>query len=149
MESRQDKRLYFLLNVAQQALRKRMDEDGVARTGLTSAQMGVLFYLAKHDGCLLKDLGRGLGVKNAAITGLVARTEKTGCIKRKASSLDGRATHLHLTAKGHRKLEEIKRLNDELGRELKRGFSESELETVSRFFEHVLTVAKPEEEAER
>jgi MarR family transcriptional regulator, organic hydroperoxide resistance regulator len=146
MEPRQDKRLYFLLNVAQQALRKRMDEDGVARTGLTSAQMGVLFYVAKHDGCLLKDLGQGLGVKNAAITGLVARTEKTGCIKRKASSIDGRATHLHLTAKGQRKLEEIKKLNDELGKELKSGFSESELETVSRFFNHVLTISKRDEE---
>ncbi len=146
MESRQDKRLYFMLNVAQQALRKRMDEDGVSRTGLTSAQMGVLFYVAKHDGCLLKDLGRGLGVKNAAITGLVARTEKTGCLKRKASSVDGRATHLHLTAKGQRKLEEIKKLNDEIGRELKQGFSESELETVSRFFQHVLTVGKRDEE---
>jgi DNA-binding MarR family transcriptional regulator len=145
MEPRQDKRLYFLLNVAQQALRKRMDEDGVARTGLTSAQMGVLFYVAKHDGCLLKDLGRGLGVKNAAITGLVARTEKTGCLKRKASSLDGRATHLHLTAKGQRKLEEIKKLNDELGRELKSGFSESELETVSRFLQHVVAISTPEE----
>lgn len=148
MEPRQDKRLYFLLNVAQQALRKRMDEEGVARTGLTSAQMGVLFYIAKHDGCLLKDLGRGLGVKNAAITGLVARTEKTGCIKRKASSIDGRATHLHLTAKGQRKLEEIKRLNEELGRELKSGFIEAELETVARFFQHVMTVSKRDEEEE-
>lgn len=146
MEPRQDKRLYFLLNVAQQALRKRMDEDGVARTGLTSAQMSVLFYVAKHDGCLLKDLGSGLGVKNAAITGLVARTEKTGCLKRKASSLDGRATHLHLTAKGQRRLEEIKKLNDELGRELKRGFNEAELATVTRFFEHVLDVAKGDED---
>jgi MarR family transcriptional regulator, organic hydroperoxide resistance regulator len=142
MEPRQDKRLYFLLNVAQQALRKHVDEEGMERTGLTSAQMAVLFYIAKHDGCLLKDLGEGLGVKNAAITGLVARTEKTGCIKRKASALDGRATHLHLTAKGQRRLEEIKRLNDELGRSLRSGFSEAELEVVSRFFQHVLDVAK-------
>jgi DNA-binding MarR family transcriptional regulator len=146
MEPRQDKRLYFLLNVAQQALRKRMDEEGLARTGLTSAQMGVLFYLAKHEGCLLKDLGRGLGVKNAAITGLVSRTERTGCIKRKASSVDGRATHLHLTAKGQRKLEEIKKLNDEVARELKQGFSESELETATRFLQHVVSIAKPDEE---
>ncbi|HEY6878918.1 MAG TPA: MarR family transcriptional regulator [Polyangiales bacterium] len=148
MEPRQDKRLYFQLNVAQQALRKRIDEEGLERTGLTSAQMSVLHYLAKHDGCLLKDLGRGLGVKNAAVTGLVARTEKTGCIKRKASSSDGRATHLHLTAKGQRKLEEIKRVNEELSRELRSGFSESELETVSRFFQHVLEVAKKGDEDE-
>jgi len=148
MEQRQDKRLYFLLNVAQQALRKRTDDEGLARTGLTSAQMSVLFYVARHDGCLLKDLGQGLGVKNAAITGLVARTEKTGCIKRKASSVDGRATHLHLTAKGQRKVEEIKKVNEELNRDLRQGFSEAELDTVSRFFKHVIELADPSEQGD-
>jgi DNA-binding MarR family transcriptional regulator len=138
-----DKRLYFSLSVAQQALRKHVDEQGVSRTGLTSAQMGVLFYVAKHDGCLLKELGEGIGVKNAAITGLVARTEKTGCIRRRASSEDGRATHLHLTAKGQKKLEEIHRLNDELHRELKRGFSEEEIAIVLRFLQHVVCVSSP------
>lgn len=136
-----DKRLYFLLSVAQQGLRKHVDEQGLARTGLTSAQMGVLFYVAKHDGCLLKDLAEGIGIKNAAITGLVARTEKTGCIRRRASSEDGRATHLHLTAKGQKKLEEIHKLNEELHRELKRGFDEGEIEIVLRFLRHVAAIA--------
>jgi DNA-binding MarR family transcriptional regulator len=137
-----DKRLYFQLNVAQQALRKHVDEQGVARTGLTSAQMGALFFVAKHDGCLLKDLGEGLGLKNAAITGLVARTEKTGCIRRRASSEDGRATHLHLTAKGQKKLEEIHKLNDELGRALRDGFADEEISVVLRFLQHVVDLAR-------
>jgi DNA-binding MarR family transcriptional regulator len=136
-----DKRLYFLLNMAQQTLRKYVDEQGLSQTGLTSAQMGVLFFLAKHDGCLLKELGEGLGLKNAAITGLVARTEKTGCIRRRASSEDGRATHLHLTAKGQKKLEDIRRLNDELNRALREGFDESELEVVLRFLRHVTQIS--------
>jgi len=137
-----DKRLYFSLSVAQQALRKHVDEQGLARTGLTSAQMGVLFYVAKHDGCLLKELAEGIGVKNAAITGLVARTEKTGNIRRRASSEDGRATHLHLTAKGQKKLEEIHKLNDELHRALRSGFSDGELEVVLRFLQHVTAIAR-------
>jgi DNA-binding MarR family transcriptional regulator len=137
-----EKRLYFSLSVAQQALRKHVDEQGLARTGLTSAQMGVLFYVARHDGCLLKELGEGIGVKSAAITGLVARTEKTGCIRRRASSEDGRATHLHLTAKGHKKLEEIHKLNDELHRALRSGFSDAEIEVVLRFLQHVTAIAR-------
>jgi DNA-binding MarR family transcriptional regulator len=137
-----EKRLYFSLSVAQQALRKHVDEQGLARTGLTSAQMGVLFYVAKHDGCLLKELAEGVGIKNAAITGLVARTEKTGCIRRRASSEDGRATHLHLTAKGQKKLEEIMKLNEELHRELKKGFSEQEIEVVLRFLQHVAAISR-------
>lgn len=137
-----DKRLYFSLSVAQQALRKHVDEQGLARTGLTSAQMGVLFYVAKHDGCLLKELAEGIGIKNAAITGLVARTEKTGNIRRRASSEDGRATHLHLTAKGQKKLEEIHKLNDELHRALRSGFDEGEIEIVLRFLQHAAAIAR-------
>jgi DNA-binding MarR family transcriptional regulator len=137
-----EKRLYFLLNAAPQALRKHVDEQAIARVGLTSAQMGVLFYLAKHEGCLLKELGQGLALKNAAITGLVARTEKTGCIRRRASSEDGRATHLYLTAKGHKKLEEIQRLNEELNRTLRAGFSDGEIEIVLRFLRHVADISR-------
>lgn len=137
-----DKRLYFLLSTAQQGLRKYVDEQGVERTGLTSAQMGVLFYLEHHDGCLLKELGEGVGVKNAAITGLVARTERTGCIRRRASAEDGRATQVFITAKGHKKLDEIKRLNDELGRRLREGFEEREIAVVLRFLRHVADIAQ-------
>jgi len=136
------KRLYFQLNVAQQALRKHVDEQGVLRTGLTSAQMGVLFFVAKHDGCLLKELGEGIGLKNAAITGLVARTEKTGCLRRRASTEDGRATHLHLTSKGQKKLEEIQKLNEELNLALRAGFAEQEIDLVLRFLQHVVDLAR-------
>lgn len=141
-----DKRLYFLLNVAQQAIRKRVDDDALARVGLTSAQCGVLFFVAKHDGCLLKELAEGLGLKNAAITGLVARTEKTGCLRRDASPDDARATKLHLTAKGQRKLREIGALNQTLQARLTEGFAESELALIARFLEHVIAVGKERDE---
>lgn len=137
-----DSRLYFLLNVAQQALRQRVDRECLERVGLTSAQAGLLFYVARHEGCLLKDVATGLGLKNAAITGLVARVEKTGCVRREASAEDARATRLLLTAKGQKKLLAIKQLNDELNARLRRGFAVSEVEVVSRFLRHVLTVAE-------
>jgi len=137
-----DRRLYFLLNVAQQAIRKRVDDEALERVGLTSAQCGALFYVAKHDGCLLKELAEGLGLKNAAITGLVARTEKTGCLRRDPSPDDARATKLHLTPKGQRKLREIQALNQTLQARLSEGFDESELSLVARFLEHVVAVGR-------
>ena len=135
-----DRRLYFLLNVAQQAIRKRVDDEALERVGLTSAQCGALFYVAKHDGCLLKELAEGLGLKNAAITGLVARTEKTGCLRRDPSPDDARATKLHLTPKGQRKLREIHTLNQELQRSLTEGFSTGELDVVLRFLQHTIAL---------
>jgi len=141
-----DRRLYFLLNVAQQALRQRVDRECLERVGLTSAQTGLLFYVAKHEGCLLKEVASGLGLKSAAITGLVTRCEKTGCIKRQGSSSDARATTLHLTAKGQKKLLEIKRLNEELGTRLRRGFAGEEIEVVLRFLEHVRELGRGDEQ---
>lgn len=137
--------MYFLLNAAPQALRQRVDRECLERVGLTSAQAGVLFFLAKHDGCLLKELSEGLHVKSAAITGLVARTERTGCIRRQTSGEDARATQLFLTAKGQKKLLEIKRLNQALSDALRAGFSEAEVDVVLRFLSHVLALSSAAE----
>jgi DNA-binding MarR family transcriptional regulator len=140
----QDRRLFFLLNSAQQALRQRVDRECLARVGLTSAQMGLLYYVAKHDGCVLKELASGLRLKSAAVTGLLTRTEATGCVRREVSRADARATKLHLTAKGQRKLLEIRRLNESFNEQLRSGFSASEIELVLRFLRHVHELAAGE-----
>lgn len=132
-----DERLYHLLNTAQYRLRGYVDEQALARTGLTSAWMGLLFFVAKNEGCALSAAARALGVKNAAMTGLVARAEKTGSIKRRPSREDARATQLFLTAKGRRKLDDVRRLNEELDRALRAGFTEDEIALVVRFLQHV------------
>jgi DNA-binding MarR family transcriptional regulator len=139
-----DERLYFLLSSAQQSLRQKVDQECVARVGLTSAQAGLLFYVAQHDCCALGELAQGLGVKNAAITGLVARTEKTGCIRREVSRDDARSAQLHLTAKGQKKLGEIKRLNTSFNERLRGDFSSSEIDLVLRFLRHVRALATPD-----
>ena len=137
-----DDRLYFSLHVAQQSLRQRVDRDCVERVGLTSAQAGLLFYVAQHDGCALSELARGLQLKPAAVTGLVGRTEKTGCIRRETSRDDARTTKLHLTAKGQKKLGEIKRLNEGFNQQLRAGFTPAEIATVLRFLSHVRELAR-------
>src|SRR5262245_21962764 len=113
-----DRRLYFALVTAAQSLRQHVDSQSIDRLGLTSAQAGVLFYVAAHEGCLLKDLAKGLALKSSAITGLVERTERTGCVRRRESPDDGRATRLELTAKGRKQPDTLRHLNDELYRQL-------------------------------
>ena len=134
-----EKRLYFLLNLAQHALRKHVDGQSLKRLGLTSAQMGVLQFLARRESCTLGELAVGIGVKNAAITGLMARTERTGCIVSRKSREDARATEIVLTTKGRDKVREVKALNHELNAQLRGGFSDDEIDVVLRFLEHVLT----------
>lgn len=142
-----ERRLFLLINRAQHALQKRVDDEALRRIGLTSAQMGVLLFLAKNDGCLLKELGDGLGLKNAAITGLVARTESTGCCERRESPDDGRATQVFITAKGKKKLAQIAPLNEELNRFLRQDLSTAELEVVLRFLNGVLRKSQSPDEA--
>ena len=132
-----DERLYYQLNTAQHELRQFVDKEALARTGLTSVQMGLLFFVAKHDGCLQKDAGRGLGLKDATVTGLIARTERAGVIRRRSSPEDGRATQLFLTAKGRRLLTEVHELNRELNTALRGKFSSEEIAVVLRFLNHV------------
>ncbi|HVJ93247.1 MAG TPA: MarR family transcriptional regulator [Labilithrix sp.] len=133
-----ERRLFLLLNRAQHALKSYVDAEALKETGLTSAQMSVLLYLAKHDGCLLKELGEGLGLKNAAMTGLVARTESTGCCRRRESPEDGRATQVFLTPKGRATLAKVARLNDDLNRLLREGYSDEDIDLVLRFLNDVL-----------
>jgi DNA-binding MarR family transcriptional regulator len=137
-----EERLYYLLNIAQHELRKFVDSEALARTGLTSARMGLLFFVAKNDGTFLSAVGKGLGLKNAAVTGLVARTEKTGVIQRKASPDDRRASQLFLTAKGRRQLDAIRKLNEELNAALREGFTPEEIAVVVRFLNHVRSLPR-------
>ena len=139
---RADKRLYFSFNIAQQSLRQRVDRECIARLGLTSAQAGLLFYVAQNEGCLMKELADGLGIKSAAVTGLVARTEKTGCVRRQVSSDDGRANTLHLTSRGQHKLVQIKQLNESFNERLRAGFSPDEVEVLLRFFDHAVALSR-------
>jgi DNA-binding MarR family transcriptional regulator len=132
-----DQRLYFALNVATQALRQYVDARCMQLLGLTSAQAGVLFYVSAHDGCLLKDLAHGLELKSSAITGLVERTERTGCIRRASNEQDARATRVELTSIGRKKLAQLRKLNAQLNAQLRGEFSDKEIDTVLRFLSHV------------
>jgi len=67
----------------------------------------------------------------------LARTEKTGVIRRRTSADDRRAAQLFLTPKGRRLLGEIHQLNQELNAALREGFSSEELAVVMRFLRHV------------
>jgi MarR family transcriptional regulator, organic hydroperoxide resistance regulator len=133
-----ERRLYFLLNLATQVLRRRVDESALSRTGLTSAQLGVLQFLATNEGCKLAELARGVGVKQSAIGGLVERTERTGCIRTQRGQEDARSTQVYLSPKGRKLLTQMAELNRELNTQLRGDFSDAEIEVVLRFLNHVL-----------
>ena len=92
-------RLIYKLSLAQHQLMKSADL-AFKEASVSTTQLGVLFFLRKNPGALLKDVSDALGVNASAITALIARMEDAGLVQRQPSSDDQRAIHLFATASG-------------------------------------------------
>ena len=130
-----DRRLIFLLNVAQRRVQRF-----VARRpprDVTAAQAGLLFVLGRRDGLLLGEAGAALDLGMPGISGLVERTVEAGLIEKRGDPDDGRAWRLWLTAAGRRALARAKAGAAELNARLMEGFSEAEIDIVARWLASV------------
>ena len=139
-----DRRLYYKLNQAQHLLSKRVDAELAGALGIKTAQLGAVFFLLKHDGCMLKEISTGLGLNNSAITTLVVRMEKGGLLTRESCSVDGRSYRIHLTNKAKSIGQKAIPVARELNSMLAQGFSDEEIDTVIRFLDSVISMAKEE-----
>src|SRR5215475_9452618 len=131
-----DRRLIFLLNVAQRRLQRHLAGEGGA---VTAAQSGLLFVLGKRDGVPMGEAGAALDLGMPGMSGLVERTVAAGLIEKRADPDDGRAWRLWLTPAGRRALARAKAGVAELNARLTKGFSESEIDVVARWLRHVQT----------
>ena len=129
---RTDRRLIFLLNVAQRRLQRfvaAQTRDG----GVTSAQSGLLFVLGRTDGVLMGEAGAALDLGMPGISGLAERMVEAGLIEKRADPADGRAWRLFLTVSGRKALARTKARVAELTARLTEGFSATEIDIVSRW----------------
>ncbi|WP_300675191.1 MarR family transcriptional regulator [Desulfoluna sp.] len=138
MEETNDRRIFFLINRSRHALLKWADALLVEKLSVTSAQLAALFLLQHEDGCLLKELSKGLGLNNSAITGLVTRMEKGGLIEKHSCPEDGRAFRVYITPKGMETAAASLPLIDHFNAVAAEGFTPDEMETVCRFLSSVI-----------
>ena len=131
-----DRRLIYLLNVAQRRVQRLV---AGRRRGATPAQSGLLFVLGKQDGLAMGEAGAGLDLGPPGISGLAERMMEAGLIKRLADPADGRAARLWLTAAGRKELARAKTSAAEINARLMDGFSEAEIDIVSRWLKAVQT----------
>ena len=131
-----DRRLIFLLNVAQRRLQRYLAGE-TQKGGVTAAQSGLLFVLGKRDGVLMGEAGAALDLGMPGISGLVERSVEAGLIAKRADPDDGRASRLWLTQAGKRALAKAKAGVAELNARLMEGFSEREIDVVARWLSHV------------
>ncbi len=127
-----DRRLVYLLNVGHRRL-QRWIQARTADSGVTAAQSGVLFHLARQDGALIGEVGQALDAAPSAMSGLADRMVEAGLIERRPDRRDGRAWRLFLTPAGHRALVEAKNGLADINARLSAGFSEDEMRIVARW----------------
>jgi DNA-binding MarR family transcriptional regulator len=132
MSSRQDRRLAFLLNVAQRRLQRWVAAQ-TQESGVTAAQSGLLFILGQRDGVLMGEAGAALDLGAPGISGLVDRMIAAKLIQRRADPDDGRAWRLWLTPTGCAALEQAKAGLSEINARLTAGFTDAEIDVVARW----------------
>jgi MarR family transcriptional regulator, organic hydroperoxide resistance regulator len=134
-----DRRLFYKLNRAHHLLYHNVEKELVAELGITPIQLGAIFFLAGHDGCLQKELALGLHLNNPAVTGLASRLEKAGIIRKQASTRDARAIHIFLTDRAKQLGEKALPLLSVLNKHLTEGFTPAEIDVIHRFLDNIIT----------
>jgi DNA-binding MarR family transcriptional regulator len=127
-----DHRLVYLLNVGQRRLHRWSQARTVAG-GVTAAQAGLLFFLAKSDGALTSEAAAALDLKAPGMSGLVDRVERAGLVERHSDERDRRASRLWLTSAGRAALKRAKSGLAEVNARLTEGFTENEIDVVARW----------------
>lgn len=98
------------LRLAVLRLGRRLRQNAAA--GVTPSQLAVLSTLDRHGPLGLGDLAAHEGVQPPSATRMVDNLEAAGLVTREASRADRRAVVVQLTAKGRRRVEEIRRRRD-------------------------------------
>ena len=131
-----DRRLIYLLNVAQRRVQRFVAGQ---RRGATPAQSGLLFVLGRRDGLSMGEAGAALDLGLPGISGLAERMAEAGLLDKRADPADGRASRLWLTAAGRKELTRAKASAADINARLMDGFSDAEIDIVSRWLRAVQT----------
>ncbi|SHJ30749.1 DNA-binding transcriptional regulator, MarR family [Desulfatibacillum alkenivorans DSM 16219] len=92
----------FLLMAKVQSRTSRFFKKEMKAAGLeiSFSQLGVLFMLEKNDGMSMGDFCAQLEMENSAVTRLMDRLEKSGCVLRRVNPEDRRQFLVDITDKG-------------------------------------------------
>jgi len=137
------RRLIYQLNVARHCMMKYLDTGSREKLGISATQLTALMTLRQNKGLLMKELADVLMLDKSAVTGLAKRMQANELIDKVPSEHDSRASLLKITEKGNKALEQGLVLLKEVNLQITEGFTEEELETVSKFLNHItLTFSK-------
>lgn len=130
-------RVFNQINEAHAALFRASDQELKARFGLGTSQLTVLFLLQQEDGQAISKLAAALSLGKSALTGLVARMQERGLVKRGSDSNDGRVYRVFISANGRKLAASAQPIVKDINTALLQHFSNEEQETIARFLQHI------------
>ena len=80
---------------------------GLAESGMTTAQLGVLEALLHLGPMCQRDLGKKMLRTGGSVTSMVDKLENKGLVRRERGREDRRVVHVHLTAVGRRLISKV------------------------------------------
>ncbi|RYE92724.1 MAG: MarR family transcriptional regulator [Myxococcales bacterium] len=133
-----DRRLFLQLHRVNRVVSAHVNRRLLEVLGVSSAQLGTLYHLARQPGCSATDLAGALDLNKSAVSTMLQRLERAGLIAQTPNPRDARGSCLSLTAKGETVRTQSVALTRKLQAEITQGFDEAELDTVARFFGSII-----------
>ena len=125
-----DQSFHYLLMAAHSLFHRRVMAE-LSQAELTSGQPKVLDYLGLHDGSAQKAVA-GCQIDPATLTGLLARMEEKGLIRRDTRQGDRRTQYVYLTELGRRKHQQVQETFSRLEAEVLSGLDEPQRQALIR-----------------
>lgn len=133
-----DRRLFLQFSRASRLLTAWVNDHAVDQLGVSSAQLGTLYYVAKNPRCSASDVATVLDLNKSAMSSMVGRLERAGMLRREPNPKDARGSLLSLTPQGEEVRARSLVLVRKLTTELTKGFSEGEVDVVARFLASIV-----------
>ena len=135
----------FLIKQINNVYEKDLNEK-LKRIGITSSQCAVLDYLfhTSREEVSQRDVERSLNLKNPTVTGILKRLDEKGYVLCVQNAEDKRKKNIYLTEKAYDIQKRMETERRKVDRELTRGMSKREVESLRKNLEKLLyNIADP------
>jgi DNA-binding MarR family transcriptional regulator len=112
--------------------------------GLTPALFGVLNFLGAREAAIQQEIAVSMGIDPSTMVSLIDELESAGLAKRRPHPIDRRAREVALTAKGRRRLDQGRRMANEVDAEVLRGLTDDERRILMTLLRRALGSAPPQ-----
>lgn len=107
-------------------------------TEIHPKQVPLMIILDEKEGMSQKEISKELNISAPTVAVSIKRLEKAGFLERRADERDQRMSRVYLTSAGREIIEKSKACIEENEKILFKGFSESEMCLLKRFFDQMI-----------